>query len=162
MSRHGELAEALFYQGYNCSQSVAAAFSREMGLSQADVLRMSAGFGAGMGRLREVCGAFSGMVFVFSTLYAAGTPEDKSRVYAEVQSLAARYREGAGGSIVCRALLGLSRAEGSPTASERTAEYYRKRPCPKLVHLAADILSDYLDTHPRPAQEAAGTSSGSR
>ena len=152
MSQYGERAEALFYQGYNCSQSVATAFAGEMGLTEEQVLRMSAGFGAGMGRLREVCGAFSGMVFAFSTIYATGRPEDKSRLYAEVQALAAQYRTRAGGSIVCRELLGLSQAEGSPLASERTADYYRKRPCPKLVHLAADLLSDYLNTHPRPAR----------
>lgn len=152
MSQYGERAEALFYQGYNCSQSVATVFAGEMGLTEEQVLRMSAGFGAGMGRLREVCGAFSGMVFAFSTIYATGRPEDKSRLYAEVQALAAQYRTRAGGSIVCRELLGLSRAEGSPLASERTADYYRKRPCPKLIHLAADLLSDYLDTHPRPAR----------
>ena len=152
MSQYGERAEALFYQGYNCSQSVAAAFAGEMGLTEEQVLRMSAGFGAGMGRLREVCGAFSGMVFAFSTIYATGRPEDKSRLYAEVQALAAQYRTRAGGSIVCRELLGLSQAEGSPLASERTADYYRKRPCPKLVHLAADLLSDYLNTHPRHAR----------
>ena len=151
MSKQGELAYQYFMQGFNCSQSVAAAFSKELGLPEESVLRMTAGFGAGMGRLREVCGAFSGAVFVLSCLYGSADPSQKSQLYARVQELADQYRSQNGGdSIVCRELLGLRRAEGSPQASDRTEEYYRKRPCPQLVRLSADLLSDYLATHPIP------------
>lgn len=151
MSKQGELAYQYFMQGFNCSQSVAAAFSEELGLPEKTVLRMTAGFGAGMGRLREVCGAFSGAIFVLSCLYGSADPSQKSQLYARVQELSGQYRSQNGGnSIVCRELLGLSRAEGSPQASDRTEEYYRKRPCPQLVRLSADLLSDYLATHPIP------------
>lgn len=151
MSKQGELAYQYFMQGFNCSQSVAAAFSEELGLPEKTVLRMTAGFGAGMGRLREVCGAFSGAVFVLSCLYGSADPSQKSQLYARVQELSGQYRSQNGGnSIVCRELLGLRRAEGSPQASDRTEEYYRKRPCPQLVRLSADLLSDYLATHPIP------------
>ena len=151
MSKQGELAYQYFMQGFNCSQSVAAAFSEVLGLPEKTVLRMTAGFGAGMGRLREVCGAFSGAVFVLSCLYGSADPSQKSQLYARVQELADQYRSQNGGdSIVCRELLGLRRAEGSPQASDRTEEYYRKRPCPQLVRLSADLLSDYLATHPIP------------
>lgn len=149
MSVHGDRAYAYFHQGYNCSQSVAAAFSAEMGLPPEQLLRMTAGFGAGMGRLREVCGAFSGLVFVLSALYASDDPSQKSALYARVQELASQYSSmNGGGSIICRELLGLRKAEGSPQASLRTEAYYQKRPCPQLVRLAADLLSAYIDTHP--------------
>lgn len=154
MSEHGALAEHYFRQGYNCSQSVAAAFAQEMALPEQSVLRMTSGFGAGMGRLREVCGAFSGMVFVISTLYGSSDPSQKSALYAQVQELAQKYRSQNGGnSIVCRELLGLERAEGTPQASARTAEYYKKRPCVQLVRLAADLLEEYLHTHPIPPDD---------
>lgn len=149
MSKQGELAYQYFMRGFNCSQSVAAAFSEELGLSPETVLRMTSGFGAGMGRLREVCGAFSGAVFVLSCLYGSADPSQKSQIYARVQGLAEQYRSANGGnSIVCRELLGPGQAEHSPQASARTAEYYRKRPCPQLVRLAADLLADYLSAHP--------------
>lgn len=142
----GELAHDYFMQGCNCSQSVTAAFAEEMGLTGEQALKMSAGFGAGFGRLREVCGAFSGLVLVIGSLYGNSDPGGKSAFYKEIQELAARYRErNGGGSIVCRELLGLARAEGSPVAEERTESYYRKRPCPELVRLAAEITEEYIE-----------------
>lgn len=153
MSVHGEKAYQAFLKGYNCAQSVAVAFAPEMGLTEDQALRMSAGFGGGMGRLREVCGAFSGMVFVLGALYGSTDPAQKTALYTEVQALAAQYREQNGGnSIVCRELLGLSKPEGSPVASPRTPEYYKKRPCPQLVRLAADLMEQYIDAHPLPAR----------
>lgn len=152
MTDYGTLAETYFRQGYNCAQSVAAAFSQELALPTKTVLRMTAGFGAGMGRLREVCGAFSGAVFVLSTLYASDDPAGKTEIYTRVQELAQDYQMQNGGhSIVCRELLGLKQAEGSPQASQRTDTYYKKRPCPQLVRLAADLVAEYLASHPRSA-----------
>ncbi len=151
MSVHGEKAYQAFLKGYNCAQSVVVAFASEMGLTEDQALRMSAGFGGGMGRLREVCGAFSGMVFVLGALYGSTDPAQKTALYTEVQALAAQYRqENGGNSIVCRELLGLKQAEGSPVASPRTPEYYKKRPCPQLVRLAADLMEQYIDAHPLP------------
>lgn len=153
----GSLAEAFFMKGFNCSQSVVAAFAQELGLSQEQAVKMSAGFGAGFGRMREVCGAFSGIVFVISTLYGNTDPEGKSAFYKEIQDLAKIYREENGGnSIVCRELLGLKKADGSNcvgntteswVAEKRTADYYQKRPCPKLVKLAAEITQSYIESH---------------
>lgn len=154
MSKYGEAAYANFFKGYNCSQSVVLAFAKEMGMTEDTVLRLSAGFGGGMGRMREVCGAFSGAVLVLGTLYGSPDPRQKTALYTEVQLLAQRYRECNGrGSIVCRDLLGLQQAEGSPVASERTPEYYKKRPCPELVRLAADLMAEYIDEHPLPASK---------
>ena len=93
MSKQGDAAYAWFLQGYNCSQSVVAAFAPQLGLTEEMALRLSAGFGAGIGRMREVCGAFCGVVTVLSMVYADPTdPKDKSRMYALVQQAAEQYR----------------------------------------------------------------------
>ena len=107
MSKQGDAAYAWFLRGYNCSQSVVAAFAPQLGLTEEMALRLSAGFGAGIGRMREVCGAFCGVVTVLSMVYADPTdPKDKSRMYALVQQAAEQYRtRNGGGSIICRELL---------------------------------------------------------
>ena len=93
MSKQGDAAYAWFLKGYNCSQSVVAAFAPQLGLTEETALRLSAGFGAGIGRMREVCGAFCGVVTVLSMVYADPTdPKDKSRIYALVQQAAEQYR----------------------------------------------------------------------
>lgn len=144
MNKREELARQAFKEGYNCSQSMVAAFSDLMGMDKKTALRLASSFGGGMGRMREVCGAVSGMTFVISALY----DDDKSGIYKRVQAVANEFRE-ENGSIVCRELLGLSKpGPDSPLAEPRTKEYYKKRPCPELVELAADILEKYISNNP--------------
>lgn len=151
MSVYGDKAFEAFHKGYNCSQSVAVAFAADMGLTEQQALQMAVGFGGGFGRMREVCGAFSGLTLVLGALYGSDDPAQKTQLYAEVQALAEEYkRRNGGGSIICRELLGLSRPEGSPVASPRTEEYYKKRPCAELVRLAADLMAEYIEQHPLP------------
>ena len=139
----GEKAEALFMQGYNCSQAVASAFADEMNMRDTDVARLTMGFGGGMGRMREVCGAVSGMAFVISALYA---DEGRASVYEKIQTVAEKF-EAENGSIVCRELLGLDKdGKRNPTPEPRTEQYYKKRPCNQLVHMAADILEEFLNS----------------
>lgn len=147
MGKKGEMATALFYQGYNCSQSVAAAFCEETGLDRALMLRLSVGLGGGMGRLREVCGAVSGAALVLGLLYGDDSPTSKAVVYPMVQQLAGQYRA-ENGSIVCKELLGLTKPEGSPMPEARTPEYYKKRPCPALIARMADLLAEYIAENP--------------
>lgn len=153
-SPRGQRAMEYFKQGYNCSQAVVLAFADLIEMDEGLLLRMVSSFGGGMGRLREVCGAVSGMFFVAGALYGYETPgaagqQEKAAHYARVQELAGEYRA-VNGSIVCRELLGLGAASGAdqPTPELRTAEYYKKRPCPELVRLAATILEDYIEKHP--------------
>ena len=151
MSKQGDAAYAWFLKGYNCSQSVVAAFAPQLGLTEETALRLSAGFGAGIGRMREVCGAFCGVVTVLSMVYAGPTdPKDKSRMYALVQQAAEQYRARNGGSIICRELLAKAGAApaGGTAAEERTAEYYKKRPCPELCRLCADLCAEFIAAHP--------------
>lgn len=151
MSKQGDAAYAWFLKGYNCSQSVVAAFAPQLGLTEETALRLSAGFGAGIGRMREVCGAFCGVVTVLSMVYADPTdPKDKSRMYALVQEAAEQYRSRNGGSIICRELLakaGVAPAGGT-AAEERTADYYKKRPCPELCRICADLCAEFIAAHP--------------
>ena len=151
MSKQGDAAYAWFLKGYNCSQSVVAAFAPQLGLTEETALRLSAGFGAGIGRMREVCGAFCGVVTVLSMVYADPTdPKDKSRIYALVQEAAEQYRSRNGGSIICRELLAKAGAApaGGTAAEERTADYYKKRPCPELCRICADLCAEFIAAHP--------------
>lgn len=131
-------AMAYFRDGYNCCQSVALAFSDFLlGMTDEQIAALTGGFGGGFGRLREVCGSVSGMTFVAGALEHS----DKKATYALVQELAGMFRE-ENGSIVCRELLGLRVGQkDSPQPAERTPEYYKARPCERIVGSAARILA---------------------
>ncbi|MFI3319640.1 MAG: C-GCAxxG-C-C family protein [Rikenellaceae bacterium] len=140
-------ARAYFTQGYNCSQSVVLTFSDIMEIDPEILATLSASFGGGMGRLREVCGAVSGMAFVASKLAPCPSPTDraaKSANYSLVQELAEEFRR-ENRYIVCRELLGLTQPKDEPTPSERTPEYYKKRPCAELVAQAATIVATKIN-----------------
>lgn len=145
---HSQKAHDLFMQGYNCAQSVFCAFTDLTGLDMDTAAKMASSFGGGMGRLRETCGAFSGMIMVAGMLYGYCEPKNytvKSEHYALVQTLAKKYTEKTG-SLVCREILGLA-GSSDPNVPPRTDEYYKKRPCPELCALAAGILDEYISAH---------------
>ncbi len=144
---HSMLAAQLFVGGYNCAQSVAAAFSDVTGLTPEQSAKMVSAFGGGMGRMREVCGAVSGMFFVLGTLYGYDKPDPEAQkaIYASVQTLAEAFRQQAG-SIICREIL--KNPPTDPKPSPRTAEYYKERPCTRLVVIAAQLLDAYIQSHP--------------
>ena len=147
-------------EGYNCAQSVVGAYAQEMGMDFEAAVKMASSFGGGMGRLREVCGAVSGMFLVAGALYGYAAPKDfdaKKEHYERIQCLAARFKEKTG-SIVCREILGTDGKDGqdtNPTPSVRTKEYYKKRPCSEMTCLAADILEQYIMEHKDPDQVSA-------
>ena len=135
-------AVELFKSGYNCSQSVVAAFADMYGFTQEQALRMGASFGGGIGRMRETCGAACGM-FLVAGLETGATEatdrEGKAANYAVVQELAAEFKK-RNGSLICGELLGLKKKDPVSTIpEERTAQYYSKRPCAKMVEEAARI-----------------------
>lgn len=140
-------AKEAFEQGYNCSQAVVVAYADVLG-QDAEVLASLVGpLGGGMGRLREVCGAVSGMFVVSSAAYGGASNTDRevrTKVYSAVQLLAERHRKECG-SIVCRELLGLKQQSDAPVPEERTTEYYRRRPCSEYVALAARLVGEYLN-----------------
>lgn len=141
----GQQAKELFLQGYNCAQSVVAVYADQMGIDMQTAMKMASSFGGGMGRMREVCGAVSGMFLAAGAIYGYDDPKDmdaKKEHYARIRLLASRFKEETG-SIICRELLGEQGADAGPIPSERTQAYYKKRPCPDMVALAAQILEEY-------------------
>ena len=137
-----------FHQGYNCAQSVFAAFAEELGLSEAAALRLPSAFGAGLGRMRGTCVAFSGLALIagFKHGNLSPDPADKERIFALTRKLADEFRTEFG-SLQCRELLHLPPdAEEGARPSERTAAYYAARPCERCVAFcaakAAEILRD--------------------
>ena len=146
---HRYLAADLFMNDSNCAQAVLLAFGDVTGLDPKTAATLSSSFGGGMGRLREVCGAVSGMLMVAGLLYGYKDPGEqdaaKKEHYALVQELCAKFKAEAG-SIICREILENPPSDPNPTP--RTAEYYKTRPCVRLVMLAAQILDDYIAEHP--------------
>ena len=140
-------AREYFRDGYNCCQSVLLAFEDIIGLPKEQIAAIGSGFGGGMGRLREVCGAMSAMTFLSGIILPASDPSDqkkKTENYALVQDFAARFKE-ENGSIVCRELLQLRTSQKeSPAPNERTEQYYTSRPCERIVGSAARIIAEYL------------------
>lgn len=137
----------LFRQGYNCSQSVCAAFADMYGYTEEQALRMSASFGDGIGRMRMTCGAACGM-FLLAGLETGCTDgadkNGKEANYRLVQQLADEFTH-RNGSLICAELLGLTgKKQDYPVPEARTEVYYRKRSCIKMVEEAARIWMDYL------------------
>lgn len=147
MSAHSDRAVELFKQGFNCSQAVFAAFCDEFDMDEETALKVSAGLGGGVGRLREVCGTVTGASMVAGMLYGATDGNDhekKALTYQKVQQIVDEFKK-LNPSIVCRELLGLSpTASTPPTPEHRTDEFYKKRPCAQLVEDSAKAVDKIL------------------
>ena len=141
-----ELAKQYFLQGYNCSQSVVMAFSEDLDIDKDSLIKIALSFGGGMGRLREVCGAVTGM-FIIAGLKNGTVDADiekKKEHYELIQNLANKFKK-ENGDIICRNLLNMSAGQDTePKNSVRTAEFYKKRPCVELVQSAVEILEKVL------------------
>ena len=150
-AERGARARDYFLQGFNCCQAVLLAFADVLeanGQASEELLKtIGSGFGGGFARLREVCGSFSACTMIAGFLSPAGPSDMAARTanYALVQELAKEFRARNGGSIICGKLLGLKdkQPEG-PAPSERTAEYYKKRPCPEIIRNAATIVAEKM------------------
>ncbi len=135
-------------EGYNCCQAVVLAYNDLFDIDDKTAAAMSSGFGGGMGRMREVCGSVSGMVMLAGLIAPATDPSikvDRTRNYALVQEMAGEFKA-LNGSIVCKELLGLApkAVQESPEPSDRTPEYYKKRPCEELVGISARIVGEKI------------------
>lgn len=144
MSKYEEKAIKLFKEGFNCAQSVFLAFDDVMGLDRSTALKLSSSFGGGMARMREVCGAVSGMFMVLGVLYGYDSPTDmeaKKAHYAFLRDAADKFKA-ENGSIICRDILGDPEHGGDP--EPRTDSYYKKRPCAEYVGMCAKIVEDII------------------
>ena len=143
-------ALAYFMGGSNCAQSVFTAFHDQMGLSEEQAMRLSSAMGGGIGGLREVCGAFSGMAMALGMLRGYSDPSDTQRkqaLYARVQALAAQFTTDHH-TLICRDLLASHDIIASPVPAERTPDYYRDRPCARYVAACTQLLEESLQTDP--------------
>lgn len=142
-----EKAVALFKSGFNCAQSVVAAFADQYGFTEEQALHMAASFGGGIGRMRMTCGAACGL-FMLAGLEKCAVEgkdrESKAANYALVQQLAEEFKK-RNGTLICAELLGLKKTEGSSVPEERTTQYYVKRPCARMVEEAARIWVEHLE-----------------
>ena len=149
MSVKADRAEELFRMGYGCCQATAGAFAQELGLPLETVLRLSSGFSAGFGRLREVCGAFSAITMVAGMAWGYGDPaegEAKKALYRRVQGMAQALRRDYG-TILCRELLAQAGVEDDGPAGDpqaRTDQYYQSRPCLGFIRAAAALMEEEL------------------
>ena len=145
-----ETAAELFLNGYNCAQSVVGAFADKTDIDFDTLMRLSSSFGGGLGRLREVCGAVSGMAMIAGILYGYEKPDDsagKIEHYELIQNLVQDFKD-KHETIICRELLaGIKKTEGA-VPEARTKEYYKTRPCAMFVETAAEILDKYIKEHP--------------
>lgn len=145
-NKKAAIAEACFEEGYNCAQSVLLAFCEETALDQITAARIASPFGGGMGRMREVCGAVSGMFMALGVLdgyHDAKAADDKRAAYDKTRALADRFRAKYG-SILCRELL-LDAADIGGEPSQRNDAFYKKRPCAQYVAQAARLLAEHLN-----------------
>lgn len=143
---HATKARELFCSGCNCAQAVAGAFAEDMGLPLETVLKLASGFGGGMGGMRETCGAVTGMFMAAGMLKGHGIPEsnqEKTAHYACIRALAQAFAD-EHGTLICRDLLASLPGKLSQNPSERTAEYYKTRPCALYVEDAARIAEKML------------------
>jgi len=144
---HANKALERFHEGYNCAQAVVVAFCDLTGLDEKTAARVASAFGGGIGRMREVCGAVSGMYMVLGLLYGYDEAKDdatKKVLYHDVQALAEKFRE-VGGSIICREILKNPPSDPNPTP--RTEAFYKMRPCDRMVFTAAALLDEFIAEH---------------
>lgn len=147
---HSDKACQLFTEGRNCAQAVFTAFSDVTGFDENTALMLASSFGAGMGRMREVCGACSAMFMVAGLLYGYSSPDndtEKTEHYRRIQLLANQFRD-VHETIICRELLKNLSVSSSPVPDKRTEHYYKVRPCIQFVRTAAEILDRYISENP--------------
>lgn len=143
---HSEKALEYFKSGCGCAQAVILAFSDVTGLDEDTALRIGSSLGGGVGRMREVCGACTGMAIVAGLLYGSFDVNDnkaKSEHYALIQDMANRFKA-QHKTIICRELL-KNMADSTPNATPRTKEFYKVRPCAAFVVTAAEILDEIIE-----------------
>ena len=145
MVNREEQAAANFLSGCNCAQAVLMAYADVLGLTQEQAAMVAVGHGGGMGRLRLHCGAFSAAVMLAGAIEGSdgAKKEHRPQTYARVQEIHRRFIE-VNGTVSCAELLGRAGVPEDPNPEERTPEYYRKRPCERIIRSACKIIDEML------------------
>jgi C_GCAxxG_C_C family probable redox protein len=142
-----EESVAYFREGFSCSQAIVAAYAPSLGLDRDTALKIASGFGGGMGRLAETCGAITGAFMVLGLKFGSAASDRKAKeiVYTRVRDFAERFKA-RHGSLLCRDLLGcdLNTPEGLALAEEKKLS---STVCPPYVETAAEILEEMMEGH---------------
>jgi len=142
MSEKSKKAAEKFMGGYNCAQSVIYPFCEETGISDDLALKLSCGFGGGMGRNQEICGAVTGGILVLGLRHGRGVNDEQAATtltYQKTQEFMSRFTE-RNGSLICRKLLDgcdLQTEAGQQLFAEKDM---KNRVCKVCVESAVDIL----------------------
>ena len=139
--KKSEKAVEFFGKGFNCAQAVAAAFADEAGTDEKTALKAMSGFGAGIGRTDQVCGAVSGAIMILGMKHAKGI-ESKELIYAKVKELTEKFKAKYG-TVSCTGLLGCNMSTPEGLAEAKKKEAHTKL-CPKFVQDAVEILEEIL------------------
>ena len=126
-----KLADELHKKGYNCAQAVVCNYCDLFGIDNKTAFIMSEGFGAGMGSMKNTCGAISGLVMLLGLLNSSGTEEKltKAETYKIVKELTTKFKE-KNGSCICEEIKGLT---GKPML----------RTCSGCIEDACKIFEEY-------------------
>ena len=139
--KYSDKAVEYFETGCNCAQAVALAFASTVGTDEQTIKKAMAGFGAGIGRTDQVCGAVSGAVMIIGLKHATG-PDKKELIYAKVKELTEKFKA-TNKSISCTELIGCNMSLPEGLAEVKQKEIHKKI-CPKFVRDAAEILEKIL------------------
>lgn len=145
MTERSRCALQNFADGCNCAQSVLVAYADVMNLTREQALRLAAGFGGGMGRLRRDCGAYTAAVMLVCAMEegASEAPENRARLYTRVQRLYGDFVARLG-TVNCAKLLGKPEGAEPPVPDPRTKAYYASRPCANIIRIACEIIDEHL------------------
>ncbi len=143
-----ELAAQYHERGYGCAQAVLASYAGDFGLEEGLALKMATGFGSGMGRMCEVCGALTGAFMVIGLKYGKEKSDgtrygsETETTYRLIADAAAKFKD-RNGSIYCRELIGHDLMD--PTERARVVELgLFKTTCRKCILDAVEILETTL------------------
>ena len=145
MTERVQKALELFNSGDNCAQAVFTAYADLLTEHQAGMI--ACGFGGGIGRLRQNCGAYSGMIMLCALMEGedGDSAEKRAAAYARTQRMHGDFVARLG-TINCAELLGRPAAPEAPVPDARTAAYYASRPCARIVQTACEIVEEHLTT----------------
>ena len=147
MKNRTEIAVSKFSEGYNCAQSVFYSFCDDLHFDKNTALKMACGFGAGMGRKEEVCGAVTGGIMVIGAKYGRGERDDRTATeltYKKTRELMDRF-EKKHGAFICRKLL-----KGCELTTEEGQKHFKENDlanqiCKPCVRSVVEILDSIME-----------------
>jgi C_GCAxxG_C_C family probable redox protein len=146
--RKAELAAQYHEHGYGCAQAVLASFAGDFGLDERLALKLATGFGSGMGRMCDVCGALTGAFMVIGLKYGKETTDgtrygnETETTYRLVAEVATKFKQ-RNGSIFCRDLIGHDLMDPAERAKVIELGLF-KTTCRKCILDAVEILEATL------------------